>query len=101
MTDHFLKEFSNNDDTVFGRYIFTNGYVYEGQMKNHKMHGKGKIFNDSRLIYEGLFENGEQIGDKIFMTHSTDDSEKIMAKPIKGIAFASSNNVREFEKDDE
>lgn len=54
-----------SDDTVKGRYIFTNGYVYEGEMKNHKMHGKGVLKYQGKIIYSGDFEDGEQCADKI------------------------------------
>lgn len=49
-----------DDDTVKGRYIFTNGCIYEGEMKNHKMHGKGVLKGQDQPIYEGEFFNGEQ-----------------------------------------
>lgn len=48
------------DDTLKGRYIFTNGYVYEGEMQNHKMHGTGVLKYKGKTIYAGDFENGEQ-----------------------------------------
>ena len=49
-----------DDDTVKGRYIFTNGTVYEGEMKNHKMHGMGTLKFKNKVLYKGEFENGVQ-----------------------------------------
>ena len=51
------------NDTLKGRYITTTGYVYEGSMKNHKMHGKGILKFNGKIIHDGNFEDGEQIGD--------------------------------------
>ena len=64
-TDGSLFEgvFKKND-TLKGRYITTNGYVYEGSMKNHKMHGYGILKYKGETIHEGEFEDGEQVGDK-------------------------------------
>ena len=64
-TDGSLFEgvFKKND-TLKGRYITTNGYVYEGSMKNHKMHGYGILKYKEETIHEGEFEDGEQVGDK-------------------------------------
>lgn len=64
-----LKE----NDTVFGRYIFINGYVYEGHMKNHKMHGDGKLMKGRKTVYKGEFEFGEQVEDKITLASTTDN----------------------------
>ena len=49
------------NDTVKGRYITTNGYVYEGEMKNHKMHGRGILKYQDKILYNGDFENGVQV----------------------------------------
>mmetsp|Transcript_33778 Transcript_33778/g.33273 ORF Transcript_33778/g.33273 Transcript_33778/m.33273 type:complete len:123 (-) Transcript_33778:60-428(-) len=49
-----------DDDTVKGRYIFTNGTVYTGKMKNHKMHGKGVLKFGKKVVYKGRFINGEK-----------------------------------------
>jgi hypothetical protein len=67
-----------NDDTLKGRYIFTNGYVYEGDMMNHKMHGKGVLKYQGKVIYEGEFINGEQADDsQTFYTTASNISPSI------------------------
>lgn len=63
-----------NDDTVKGRYIFTNGYVYEGEMRNHKMHGKGCLKYEGKILYSGDFENGEQCSDKLTLISTSGSS---------------------------
>lgn len=50
-----------DDDTLFGRWIFTNGYIYEGQMKYHRMHGKGKLKFEDSVVYDGEFINGKHV----------------------------------------
>jgi len=60
-----------SDDTIKGRYIFTNGYVYEGEMKNHKMHGKGILKYKGKIIYSGDFHNGEQSSEKLTLVSTS------------------------------
>eukprot|EP00345_Euplotes_harpa_P004854 CAMPEP_0168326792 /NCGR_PEP_ID=MMETSP0213-20121227/5520_1 /TAXON_ID=151035 /ORGANISM="Euplotes harpa, Strain FSP1.4" /LENGTH=160 /DNA_ID=CAMNT_0008329587 /DNA_START=239 /DNA_END=721 /DNA_ORIENTATION=+ len=53
------------NDTIKGRYITTRGYIYEGEMRNHKMHGYGELMFDREVIYSGEFEDGEQVEESI------------------------------------
>lgn len=61
-----------NDDTVYGRFIFTHGYVYEGQMKSHRMHGLGQLKYEDTVVYEGEFEDGIQCGEATIITDTAD-----------------------------
>ena len=69
-----------NDDTVKGRYIFTNGYVYEGDMKCHKVHGSGRITYDGEEVFQGQFENGERWDQERTM-NTTDSQFSTLATP--------------------
>ena len=43
-----------------GILYWKNGDRYEGQVKNGKMHGKGKYYYKDGKIYEGIFINGKK-----------------------------------------
>ena len=45
-----------------GKYIYTDGTVYEGNWKNDKKHGKGKIIYSDGEVYEGEWKNGKMDG---------------------------------------
>eukprot|EP01107_Rhizomastix_libera_P001954 TRINITY_DN13424_c0_g1_i1.p1 TRINITY_DN13424_c0_g1~~TRINITY_DN13424_c0_g1_i1.p1 ORF type:complete len:476 (+),score=112.21 TRINITY_DN13424_c0_g1_i1:46-1473(+) len=45
-----------------GRYLFPNGFLYDGQWKNGKMTGKGVMYMGSSGKYEGEFFEGEITG---------------------------------------
>ena len=47
---------------VFGRIFFSNGDIYEGEIKNSFPHGKGKMIYSNNEKYEGEFQNGEMTG---------------------------------------
>ncbi len=51
---------------VYGRIFFSNGDIYEGEMKNSHPDGKGKISYSNGEIYEGDFKQGEMTGKGIF-----------------------------------
>ena len=40
-------------------------------MKNHKMHGKGILKFNGKIIHDGNFEDGEQIGESTDISHKT------------------------------
>ena len=48
------------------------GRKYQGDLQNGKPHGRGKLFNDDRIIYAGDFKNGLYHGKGFF-----DNGEKI------------------------
>lgn len=50
-----------DDDTTYGRCILTNGYVYEGGFKYHRMHGYGILKYQDEVLYQGRFENGKHV----------------------------------------
>ena len=57
----------NNGNIVFGRIFFTNGDIYEGEMKNSIPDGKGKlIFVKNKEKYIGDFKMGEMSGKGTF-----------------------------------
>ena len=74
------KEFKNSKKEGSGKYYYTNGYIYEGDFKSNKPHGKGQIFGkDGEVVYKGEFKNnkkhgkgelviGDSIGDKYFLS---------------------------------
>ena len=37
--------------------MMKNGEIYEGEMKNGKMIGNGKLISKDGITYEGLFNN--------------------------------------------
>ena len=80
-----------SDDTIKGRYITTKGYVYEGEMKNHKMHGKGKLLYQNKTVYEGDFENGVQIDENLELKTTPSDYSQTDNKNDK---TASSKSVQ-------
>ena len=61
------------NDTFKGRYITTNGYIYEGEMKCHKMHGKGTLKHNNKTIYKGKFKNGDQVDEYLDLTTTPTD----------------------------
>lgn len=62
-----------DDDTAKGRYVFNNGYVYEGEMLNHKMHGEGVLRYKGKKIYSGEFSKGVQWKKKIDLLNTGDN----------------------------
>jgi len=53
-----------DDDCVSAIINYKNGDIYEGQMKNHKYHGKGKLVN-KKSTQIGLFRQSRFIHGKI------------------------------------
>jgi hypothetical protein len=48
-----------NDEKIKGKWIFENGDIYEGEIKNGASHGKGKaVYKKSGRTYLGQFKNG-------------------------------------------
>ena len=45
-----------------GVYTWKNGAKYEGEWKNNKRHGKGKMINSDGKIYEGDFKENKKDG---------------------------------------
>ena len=52
---------------IFGRIFFTNGDIYEGEMKNSVPNGKGKFLFANGEEYKGDFEQGEMTGIGVFI----------------------------------
>lgn len=66
---YFLKEDKvlaegiwSNGDLQYARVFIPNGDIYEGEMKNSKFNGEGKISYLNGDIYEGGFVDGEKSG---------------------------------------
>jgi hypothetical protein len=76
-----------DDDTVKGRYVFNNGYVYEGEMLNHKMHGKGVLRFKGRKIYSGQFQKGKQVSKELDLTSTVDISDFAKLTSSKSVKF--------------
>ena len=48
-----------NDRKFFGKWKFSNGDEYEGEIKNNEAHGKGTFKESNGKILKGEFKNGE------------------------------------------
>lgn len=57
-----------------GKLVWANGDVYEGQFQNDKMHGKGKLTLKDGKVYEGDFENGKFVKPSANKNVSTTDN---------------------------
>ncbi|KAI8010225.1 Phosphatidylinositol 4-phosphate 5-kinase 1 [Camellia lanceoleosa] len=60
-----------------GKYLWTDGCMYEGEWKRRKASGKGKFSWPSRATFEGEFKSGHIEG---FETFIGSDGEKIQRK---------------------
>ena len=54
-----LGDFSLDKRHGYGIFKWADGKIYEGNWKNGKMNGEGKITFPSKLIKSGIFTNGE------------------------------------------
>jgi hypothetical protein len=54
----------------YGKFKWINGDIYEGEVKDGKMHGNGIYKYKNGKIYKGLFENG-QIANNGYMNNSS------------------------------
>ncbi len=64
--DKYIGEWKKNLQDGDGTYIWSDGGRYVGQWKDHKMHGKGVEYDyDGKIIREGLWDNGNYIGEGI------------------------------------
>ena len=52
----------NGESNGYGKYIYADGAVYEGEFKNNMAHGKGKMTDADGETYEGEFKEGERHG---------------------------------------
>ena len=53
------EDFINDELNRKGKFIFANGYKYEGELKDGKFHGKGELIFVNGYKYEGDFEYGK------------------------------------------
>ena len=54
--------FWENGELVYARVFLANGDIYEGEIKESKFHGKGKLKNIDGEIYDGDFIDGQKSG---------------------------------------
>ena len=54
----FIEGFWERGELKYGRIFMPDGNIYEGNVKDSKYNGKGKLILD-KAEYEGYFENGE------------------------------------------
>ena len=52
----------NNGNGYIKIYDEFGNLFFEGEYKNREKNGKGKEYNNNRLIYEGEFSNGIRVG---------------------------------------
>ncbi|KAK4276773.1 hypothetical protein QN277_014881 [Acacia crassicarpa] len=60
--DFFVGTFSGNVPHGSGKYLWTDGCMYEGEWKRGKAAGKGKFSWPSGATYEGEFKSGRMEG---------------------------------------
>ena len=52
----------DNGECKFARVFQPNGDIYEGELKDSKFNGKGKLISANEEVYEGDFVDGEKTG---------------------------------------
>lgn len=45
-----------------GKVTYLMGHIYEGEFKSNKMHGQGKLIYNDKAVYEGGFSEGKRAG---------------------------------------
>ena len=58
--DSYEGEYKNDKQHGQGKMTWASGDIYEGEYKNDKQHGQGKMTWADGTIYEGAWENGSQ-----------------------------------------
>ena len=61
-TNFYKGEFKDNIRNGKGKYYENNKLVYEGEFKDDKYDGKGKLYNENGSYYEGEFIKGKKNG---------------------------------------
>ena len=54
-----FEGYFKNDRKFFGKWKFSNGDEYEGEIKDNEAHGKGTFKESNGKILKGEFKNGE------------------------------------------
>ena len=54
--DKYIGSVSENMPHGLGKYLWTEGCMYEGEWRRGKAYGKGKFSWPSRATYEGMFK---------------------------------------------
>ena len=62
-TDFYKGQFKDNLRNGKGKYYENNKLVYEGDFKDDTYDGKGKLYNENGNYYEGEFTKGKKNGD--------------------------------------
>ena len=62
-TDFYKGQFKDNLRNGKGKYYENNKLVYEGDFKDDTYDGKGKLYNENGNYYEGGFTEGKKNGD--------------------------------------
>lgn len=78
-----------------GTYYLGNGYHYDGDIENEKLHGKGKYYYSKKLLFEGNYDNGTPTGEgTLYLANGSTYRGNISAKYKghgKGKLFNKSN----------
>ena len=62
-TDFYKGQFKDNLRNGKGKHYENNKLVYEGDFKDDTYDGKGKLYNENGNYYEGEFTKGKKNGD--------------------------------------
>lgn len=80
---YYEGEFHDNKKNGKGKYYNNNKLVYEGEFSEDKYHGKGKIYYEDGTTYEGEFNNGVRNG--MGVEYDTNNKIKIQGEFEDGI----------------
>jgi len=65
--DKYIGTLNGGKKDGYGKLIYKSGNLYEGEFKNDKRHGKGKItYTEYNITLEGIWINDEKVGKGIF-----------------------------------
>ena len=90
----------NNGDLQYARVFIPNGDIYEGEMKDSKFNGKGKLTYLNGDLYEGEFLDGEKNGNgKLIFEDKTEYEGPFEKGEFRGKGKMKWKNGYEYEGD--
>ena len=70
--EELLNYFENNNFGNYGKFIYKNGGMYEGNLKDGKREGKGVYYFPNGDRYEGDFKNDKRDGQGVYYWNDGD-----------------------------